>query len=416
VTLIDRNNHHTFVPLLYQVATSELESSDVAFPLRSLLRRHKNTEVLMAAVDSIDPAAGLVHLSSGLVLHYDYLILASGAQSFYFGHPEYRTHAPGLKDLADALVIRYRVLTAFERAEQEADPEEQRALLSFVVVGGGPTGVELSGAIAELAKHALKRDFRHIDPTRAKIVLVEGGPHILSTYPPKLQDKAVQQLQSLGVEVRTSARVRGVDEWGVIVENERIVARTVLWGAGVMGAPIARSLGAPLDRHGRIQVTPTLNPPGLSNVFVIGDAAALVQDGEPVPGVATAALQGGRYAARAIRKQLEGKPVEPFHYWNKGEIATIGRSRAVAMVPYGIKLWGFLAWIFYLTVHLFYLSGFTTRVRVFFSWIWSYLTWWRGARLIPSRLPSEVREPAPAQPKPTPAPPREEQPAAPPPH
>jgi NADH dehydrogenase len=414
VTLIDRTNHHTFVPLLYQAATAGLESEDVAFPLRRLLRRHKNTEVLMSEVDSIEPKANRVHCTNGLSLTYDYLIFAAGVQTFYFGHPEYRADAPGLKSLTDALVIRYRVLTAFERAEQTSDPEEQRALLTFVVVGGGPTGVELSGAIAELAKHALKRDFRRIDPTQARILLVEGGPHVLATYPPDLQAKAIKQLQSLGVEVRTSARVRAVDEHGAIVENDRIMARTVLWGAGVMGSPIARSLGAPLDRHGRVPVNATLNPPGLPNVFVIGDVAAHVQeDGTPVPGVATAAIQGGRYAARTIIKQLEGKPVEPFRYWNKGEIATIGRSRAVALVPHGIKLSGFLAWIFYLGVHLFYLSGFTARVRVFFSWIWSYLTWSRGARLIPATLPEEVRAPAPGEPKPTPAPAPEEHPPAP---
>jgi NADH dehydrogenase len=416
VTLIDRNNHHTFVPLLYQVATSELESSDVAFPLRSLLRRQKNTEVRMAEAESIESGTRLVRFASGQSLRYDYLILASGAQSFYFGHPEYRSYAPGLKSLADALLIRYRVLSAFERAEQEPDPMARRALLSFVVVGGGPTGVELSGAIAELAKRALKRDFRHIDPTCAKVILIEGGPHILPTYPPDLQAKALKQLASLGVEVRTSVRVRAVDEFGAVVENDRVLARTVLWGAGVIATPIARSLGAPLDRHGRIAVTATLNPPGLPNVFVIGDVASLVQDGQPVPGVATAAIQGGRFAARAIMKRLEGKPVEPFRYWNKGEIATIGRSRAVAMVPHGIKLSGFLAWVFYLSVHLFYLSRFNTRVRVLVVWIWSYLTSRRGARLILARPPQEVRAPAPPEPKPALGPRPDGYPPAPQPH
>ena len=406
VTLVDRNNHHAFVPLLYQVATAGLEMDEVAFPLRSLLRRQKNATVIMAEAESIDPSAQLVHLANGSSLSYDYLIVATGAESFYFGHPEYRRYAPGLKNLEDALEIRCRVLGAFERAEQESDPSEQRALLTFVVVGGGPTGVELSGAIAELAGHSLKRDFRRIDPTRAKIVLLEGGPHVLPTYPPDLQAKAVKQLTSLGVEVRTSALVHAVDEFGVIVGNDRIIARTVLWGAGVVATPITRSLGSPLDRHGRVEVSPTLNPPGSPNVFVVGDAATLVQDGKPIPGVASAAIQGGHYAGRAIVKLVEGKPIEPFRYWNKGELATIGRSRAVANLPAGVKLSGFWAWVFYLTVHLFYLSGFRTRVGVFLSWAWSYLTWARGARLIPTTLPEETRaytyEPAPGTTHPTP--------------
>jgi NADH dehydrogenase len=390
VTLVDRNNHHVFQPLLYQVATSALESPDVAFALRSLLRRQKNTEVVMSEAESIDPAGRLLHLSNGHAVPYDYLILATGAQSFYFGHPEYKAHAPSLKTVRDALEIRYRVLTAFEQAEQETDPVEQRALLTFVVVGGGPTGVELAGAIAELADHALKRDFRHIDPTRAKVMLLERGPYILPMYPADLRAKAEKQLAGLGVEVRTSVAVNAVDEFGVVVGSDRITARTVLWGAGTAGAAIVRSLGTPLDGHGRIEVAPTLNPPGLSNVFVIGDAAALVQNGEPVPGIATAAIQGGRYAAHAIVKRLRGKPVEPFRYWNKGQLATIGRSRAVAMLPGHVNLSGFPAWLTYLTVHLVYLSGFRTRVRVFLSWIWSYVTWARGARLIPSATEARV--------------------------
>ena len=384
VTLIDRSNHHAFQPLLYQVATAALESADVAFPLRSLLRRHENTDVLLAQAVSIDAAARVVHLASGHAVAYDYLIFATGAESSYYGHPEYRRYAPSLKTLADALEIRYRVLMAFERAEEENDPALQRALLTFVVVGGGPTGVELAGAIAELARNALRCDFRHIDPTMARVLLLEGGPHILPPYPPKLQAKAVQQLNSLGVEVRVGDPVRRVDESGVVVGDEHVVARTVLWTAGVVATPLGRSLGADVDRHGRVEVTPTLNPVGMPNVFVVGDAATLVQDGEPVPGVAPAAIQGGRYAARAIVKRIEGKTVEPFHYWNKGQLATIGRSRAVAMFPGGINLSGFVAWVMYLTVHLFYLIGFRTRVRVFLSWVWSYLTWARGARLIPS--------------------------------
>lgn len=415
VTLIDRSNHHVFQPLLYQVATAALDGTDVAFPLRSLLRRHWNTEVLMAEVVSIDAAARVVHLANGHDVTYDYLILAAGSESSYYGHPEYMRYAPTLKTLADALEIRYRVLVAFEQAEQERDPALQRALLTFVVVGAGPTGVELAGAIAELARHALKCDFRHIDPTKAKVVLLEGGPHILPAYPPKLQAKAVKQLNSLGVDVRVGDPVRLVDDSGVVVGDEHITARTVLWTAGVVATPLGRSLGADVDRHGRVEVTPTLNPVGMPNVFIIGDAAISIEKGEPVPGVAPAAIQGGRYAAHAIVKLIEGKTVQPFHYWNKGQLATIGRSRAVAMFPGGINLSGFLAWVTYLTVHLFYLIGFRTRIRVFLSWVWSYLTWARGARLIPSTKEASLSVAA-VQPASSPAAANEQHPPGPPLH
>jgi NADH dehydrogenase len=384
VTLVDRENHHVFQPLLYQTATAQLETPDIGHPLRSVLRRHKNTEVLMAEAETIDPDMQTVNLATGDVLRYDYLIVATGAQTSYFGHTEWRAHAPGLKSIRDALEIRYRVLIAFERAEQEDDPDDQRAQLTFVVVGGGPTGVELSGAVAELARHALKRDFRHIDPTHARVLLVEAGPSILANYPTELQAKALQQLERLGVEVRTSARVRHVDEHGVLVDDEPIAARTVLWAAGMIGTPIARSLGVPLDRHGMVPVTPTLNAPGRPNVFVIGDLASLVQDGKRVPGVAPAAIQQGRYAAHAIVDGLRGRPIKPFHYWNKGELATIGRSKAVAMLPGNLKLSGFLAWAIYSSVHLAYLVGHRSRVRVFLVWLWSFFTYARGARLIPS--------------------------------
>ncbi len=415
VTLVDRNNHLVFQPLLYQVATAALESSDIAFPLRALLRRHKNTEVIMAEAKSIDPAARRIELGNGHTLVYDFLIFAAGAQSFYFGHPEFSVNAPALKSVRDALEMRYRVLIAFECAEQEPDPEVQRALLTFVVVGGGPTGVELAGAVAELSRHALKRDFRHIDPTRTKVILLEGGPRVLPTYPDDLQKKAVAQLQSLGVEVHTSTVVRAVDEFGVTVGGDRITARTVLWGAGVVGTPLARALGVPLDRHHRNPVTPTLNPPGLPNLFVIGDAATLSQNGKPVPGVAPAAIQTGRYAAHTIVKQLRGERVEPFHYWNKGELATIGRSKAVAMLP-GIKMSGFPAWVVYMSVHLLYLSGFVTRIRVFLSWAWSYLSWSRGARLIPSPQEAATMVRAPLPPDAESPPAHRESPPAPSPH
>ena len=385
VLLIDRNNHHVFQPLLYQVATAALETSEVGFPLRSLLRRQTNTEVLMATVAAIDPSTRSVHLENGHAVVYDYLILAAGAEPFYFGHPEYRAYAPSLKGLEDAIEMRHGVLMAFERAEQEPDPVMVRALLTFVVVGAGPTGVELAGAIAELARRSLRRDFRHIDPTQARVLLVQAGPEVLPTYPASLRIKAVRQLASLGVEVRTSAPVTSVDEVGVLIDGgERIFARTVLWTAGVATVPLARTLGVPVDRHGRIEVDATLRPRGLDDVFVIGDAAALMQDGQPVPGVAPAAIQGGRYAARAIVSRLQGRAVKLFRYRNKGELATIGRSRAVAILPPRIELSGFWAWLLYMTIHLFYLSGFRTRTLVFLSWVWSYLTWSRGARLIPS--------------------------------
>jgi NADH dehydrogenase len=382
VTLIDRNNHHVFQPLLYQVATSALEAPNIGFPLRRMFRRQKNAEVLMSEVDRIDPAEQAVLLVSGESIPYDYLIVATGMQTSYFGNPEWRANAPGLKNIADAMEMRERLLVACERAEEEHDPELQRACLTFVVVGGGPTGVELAGAVAELARHALTRDFRRLDPSSARVLLVEAGPSILSMFPVDLREKAVKQLASLGVEVRTSAMVHQVDAEGVVIGDERIACRVVLWAAGVHGTPLASSLGVELDRHGRVPVTPTLNAAGMANVFVIGDLAALVLDGQPVPGVAPAAIQEGRFAANAIVNHLQGKPTQPFSYWNKGELAIIGRARGVAYLPVKIKLSGFLASMMYFTVHLFYLSGVSERIRVFFSWVWSFFTAARRATLI----------------------------------
>jgi NADH dehydrogenase len=416
VTLLDRQNHQVFQPLLYQVATAKLEAAEIGYPLRTALRRQRNAEVRMAEAEHIDTATQTVHLAHGDSIEYDYLIVATGAQSFYFGHPEWSAHAPGLKSLRDAMEIRTRVLVAFEQAEQERDPEVVRALLTFVVVGGGPTGVELAGAISELARHSLKRDFRHIDPTQAHVLLVEAGPTILSMYPAELQRKALAQLQHLGVEVRTATRVKQVDEHGVVLGDQFLAARTVLWGAGMVGTPIARSLGVTLDRHGRVPVSPMLNPEGLPNVFVIGDLAALMQRGRPVPGVAPAAIQGGHYAAQAITRRLEGKPIEPFHYIDKGELATIGRSSAVAMLPGGIKLSGFFAWMTYLAVHLLYLAGVSARLKVFATWVWSFFTYGRGARIIAS-APAELAGP-PGLPttQPVPGPTGEEAPHTPAPH
>jgi NADH:quinone reductase (non-electrogenic) len=384
VTLVDRNNHHVFQPLLYQAATSQLDLPDVGYPLRTILRRHKNTRVLMGVAETVDVDAQTVRLETGEPLGYDYLIVATGVESSYFAHPEWRAHAPGLKSLRDALEVRTRVLVAFERAEQESDPGEQAASLTFVVVGGGPTGVELAGAIAELSRHALKRDFQRIAPAKARVVLVEAGPAILRSYPPDLQVKAVKQLVALGVEVRPATRVLDVDEHGVRLGDETIAARTVLWAAGMAGTAIARSLGVPLDRYGLVPVTPTLNPPGLANVFVIGDLAALAQDGQAVPGVAPAAIQEGRYVARAIVEGLRGEPIKPFRYFDKGQLATIGRSRAVAVLGRNIRVSGFLAWLIYSTVHLIYIIEHRTRIRVLLTWVWSFLTYARGARLIAS--------------------------------
>jgi NADH dehydrogenase len=382
VTLVDRSNHHAFQPLLYQVATAGLELSDVAFPLRTSMRKQANAQVLMAEVESIDPQSRTVRLSEGESVEYDYLIVATGSEPNYFGHAEWAARAPGLKSVFDAVVVRTRVLVAFERAEAEHDQDEKRSELTFVVVGGGPTGVELAGAIAELAKHSLRGDFRHIDPTTARVLLVEGGPTILPTYPASLQKRARADLAALGVEVRLNWQVDEIDDHGVLCGGKRILTRTVLWAAGVRGTPIAQSLG-PVDHHGRIPVTPELRPPHLKNVFVVGDLAALEQDGKPVPGVAPAAIQEGRFAAQAITAELAGTAIKPFRYRNKGELATIGRSRAVGALPGGVKLTGFVAWAMYAGVHLYYLMGISNRVQVFVSWVWSFLTYGRGARLIP---------------------------------
>lgn len=387
VTLIDENNHQAFQPLLYQVATAGLEAADVGYPLRTALHRQRNAEVLMVEATGIDPEKQTVELATGRTLSYDFLVVATGSKTSYFGREEWPAHAPGLKSIRNALTIRYTVLSAFEEAEQARSEEDRRALLTFVVVGGGPTGVELAGAIAELTRHTLKRDFDHIDTTTARVLLLEGGDALLPSYSEKLQKKARAQLTSLGVHVRTGAMVSDIDAEGVTIGNERIEARTVLWAAGVTGTDLAQSLGVPLDRDGRVKVTPTLNAPGHSNIFVLGDLVALSQDGKPLPGLAAMAMQTGRYAARAIRRQLWKMPPMPFRYRNKGKLSTIGRSRAVGEFPGGIEVSGTLAWLAYLSIHLFYLAGGRHRASVFLSWTWSYLTYGRGARLISSTSP-----------------------------
>ena len=380
VTVIDRRNHHLFQPLLYQVATAALNPADIAAPIRRVLRRQRNAEVILAEVTGVDLPGRRVLLTDG-ALPYARLILATGATHSYFAHPEWAGVAPGLKSVEDALEIRRRILTAFERAEREADPGRQRAELTFVVIGGGPTGVELAGAIAEIARHALGSDFRHIAPERSRVLLLEGGPAVLATYPEALRASAARQLQRLGVEVRTGALVTGVDADGVEVAGERLAARTVLWAAGVQASPLAGALGVPLDRAGRVRVAADLSVPGHPEVQVVGDLASLEQDGQPVPGVAPAAIQQGRHAALNVVRALSGAPALPFRYRDKGALATIGRGSAVARIG-RLELSGLLAWLAWLFIHVLFLIGFRSRAAVILQWAWSYLTFDRGARLI----------------------------------
>jgi NADH dehydrogenase len=381
VTIADRRNHHLFQPLLYQVATAALNPADIAAPIRSVFRGWPNVSVVLAEAVGIDLAAKKLMLADG-ELPYDYLVLATGATHSYFGHDEWARFAPGLKSIEDALDIRRRVLLAYEMAEREEDLERRREWMTFVIIGGGPTGVELAGALAEISRQALSREFQHIDPTQARIILIESVPRVLPPYPEDLSAKARSQLERLGVEVRTGARVTGVDANGVLLGPERILARTAIWAAGVAASPLARTLGAPLDRAGRVVVDPTLAVPGRDDVYVIGDLAAVQQDGKPVPGVAPAAIQMGRHVARNIRRALAGQPRQPFRYRDKGSFATIGRGKAVGEMLGGLKLWGFPAWVAWLAIHIFFLVGFRSRVLVLFQWAYSYVTFRRGARLI----------------------------------
>ncbi len=384
VTLIDRRNHHLFQPLLYQVATAALNPSDIATPIRRILRKQTNAEVLLAEARAIDLATRTITLDKGSVA-YDYLIVATGARHSYFGHEEWIPDAPGLKSIGDALEIRRRILSAFEEAEREPDPATRQAWLTFVVVGGGPTGVELSGALCEIAQHALARDFRKIDPTQARVILLEGSGRVLPPYAPELSASAKEQLTRLGVDVRTGKVVTSIDSEGVNVGEERIETRTVLWAAGVKGSGFGRALGVPLDRAGRVIVGQDLTIPGHPDVFVIGDLASLTIDGAPVPGVAPAAIQEGLHTAKNILRAIGGKPLLPFHYRNKGSLATIGRSAAVADLG-KIKLTGPPAWFAWLLIHLMFLVGFRNRALVVFQWAWSFLSYDRGARLITGPL------------------------------
>jgi NADH dehydrogenase len=399
VTVVDRRNHHVFQPLLYQVATAGLSPGEVASPIRWILRRQANVRVLLAEVRHVDVARRAVQISSvdrtaqdadavqetPLTLEYDYLVVAAGATHAYFGHDDWRHQAPGLKSLDDALAIRRRVLLAFERAELEPDADRRRRLLSFVVVGGGATGVELAGALAELSRHALAREFRNIHPDTSRIVLIEGGPDVLPAFVPSLRAFARGALTKLGVEVRTGAVVTAVDEEGVQIGGERLQAATVLWAAGVAAAPLGRSLGAPVDRAGRVLVDPDLSVPGHADVFVIGDLASLKQDGRPLPGVAPVAMQEGRHVARLIAALARGRTGAgarpPFRYHNLGDMATIGRAAAVA--DFGrFRLKGWIAWVVWLFVHIMKLTGFRNRLVVLVQWAWAYFTYQRSIRLI----------------------------------
>lgn len=381
ITLIDRSNHHLFQPLLYQVATGGLSAPAIAAPLRHILRRQQNVRVLMAEVDGIDRDARSVRLASGESLAFDWLLVASGATHAYFGNDSWAPHAPGLKTLADAMHIRAQILGAFEHAERCQDPEQRKAWLNFVVVGGGPTGVELAGTLAEIARHTLKSEFRSIDPTRARVILVESGPRVLSAFEPAMSEKARRQLEALGVEVRTGAPVVSIAADHVLVGAERIATHTVLWAAGVAASPLGQLLGAPLDRAGRVLVEPDLSVPGQPRIFVAGDLACFKDGERQIPSVAPAAKQMGRQVAAAIRARLRGRPVPTFRYQDFGALATIGRMAAVIQMG-RLRLSGLPAWWFWLAAHVFFLIGFRNRLVVLIDWAWAYWTHQRYARIM----------------------------------
>jgi len=381
ITLIDRTNHHVFQPLLYQVATGALAPSDITAPIRWILRKQTNITVLLADVRRVEPARGVVVIDEGRELAYDYLILAAGARHAYFGRDDWEPYAPGLKAIEDASEIRRRFLLAFERAEKSEDAAERDEYLTFVVIGGGPTGTELSGAMPMIARKALGPDFRNIDTKRTKVILIEGGPRLLPSFPPELAERAQRDLEALGVEVRLNSLVTGVDSTGVWIGKERIAARTAFWAAGNIASPLAKSLGAPLDRAGRLIVEPDLSVPGHPKIFAVGDLAIVEQDGRTVPGVCPAANQEGAAAAENILRDIRRQPRRNFRYRNKGDLAVIGRSHAIA--DFGkVRLAGRIAWLLWLFVHIMYLVGFRNRISVLLQWTYAYLTYQRGVRLI----------------------------------
>jgi NADH dehydrogenase len=406
VTLVDRRNHHVFQPLLYQVALAVLSPADIAQPIRSVVRHYPNISVLMDEAIAIDTAARHVSVRSGSMLEYDYLIVATGSTHSYFGHDDWAALAPGLKTIEDATEIRRRVLLAFELAEREMVETGTHVPLNFVVIGGGPTGVELAGAISDIAKLYMAKDFRHIDPRTARVVILEGSPKILGSYPPHLQAKALDQLHALGVETRTGAHVTDVQPGYVMVGDERIDAVVTLWAAGVQASPVGKLLGVATDKRGAVPVDGQLNPSDnsgklLDNIFICGDLAHVEQDGKPIPGVAQPAMQMGTYAAKRIGNLIAGRnPTTPFRYFDKGDMATIGRAAAVANIvwPFKAQWSGFMAWLAWLLVHIFFLIGFRNRISVFRQWAWTYLTFQDGVRLItgsqalpgwPARDPSD---------------------------
>jgi len=400
VTLIDRRNFHLFQPLLYQVATGSLSPGQIAAPLRSVLRRQKNAQVLLGETVDVDPDARRVFLSDGGSYEYDSLIVATGLQTSYYGNDHWRDVAPSLKSVEEATAIRHKILYAFERAERATSPEEAKGWLTFVIVGAGATGMELAGALGEIARQTLKGDFRHIDPGSARILLVEGGPHVLPAYPEDLSAKAERLVSRLGVEVQKNVMVTAIDDDGVTLRRgdstERLVAKTVLWAGGVAMTPFARKLAecthAVTDRNGRIKVNPDLTIPNYPEIFVVGDLAHVEETpGKPLAGVAQVAIQGGGYAAKVIKARLAGrKGIEPFHYFDKGDMAVIGRAAAIAKI-FGVHVSGVLAWFIWLFVHLMYIVQFQSRVLVFIQWGFEYLTFSRGARLITGETDSGAR-------------------------
>lgn len=396
VTLIDRRNHHLFQPLLYQVATAALSAPDIAAPIRRLLRGYTNTTVLLGAVTAVDPARRTIRMDDGEELAYDYLIVAAGASNTWFGHDDAWAHvAPGLKTIDDAFAIRWRILGAYEEAERELDPARRAWLLTFVVVGAGPTGVELAGALNEISRHTMRQNFRNFDPSSARVVLIEGGPRILPTFADRLAAKAKARLTKTGVEVKVGVKVTHIDERGVDLDAgasgdeprpERLDAATVLWAAGVRGASLGQHLGVETDRGGRVPVTPTLALSGHAHTYVVGDLAHVARGDGTIPGIAPAAIQMGAHAAENVRRQLAGETPTAFRYRDKGAMATIGRAVALVDTP-KMKLFGFFAWLIWAFVHILYLVSFRSRVAVLFEWGWAYFSWNRPGRIILERAP-----------------------------